>query len=286
MMWLKRMDAWVFSPTDARQIAGVRIGLSAVLLFRLFRHDFIALTDQPDGLYRPLSYMHAFGSMPPSSVTRGLFVTAVIAACCSLVGYRSRVALPIAVACSLVLFGMTTSLGKVMHNEALLMLCLIPLAFARTDEAWSVASWRKGAEAAVVSGWPWRVAMLLVCGAYFFAGLAKITHSGPAWVFSDNMRWILYANSDARAVPNHFALFIADHPWLSRLSGASIMAFELGFPLVLWRSALRWVFVPAALVMHAMTWFTLRLDYSAMGAVAVVTFVYWPAVASAMPSHR
>lgn len=292
---LKRLDHWMFSAIDARQLAALRIGLSAILLVRLGKHDFLALANQPEGLYRPLSYMNAFDAMPGATLTRFLLATAFVTAFAAAIGYRSRLMLPVATVCALVLFGMTTSSGKVMHNDALMLLCLLPVAAGTTDSVWSISAWRNkhnkcnrtatainGTNRTVhptTSGWPWRVALLLVCGAYFFSGLAKLTHSGLYWVFSDNMRWILYANSDARAVPNQLAIFIAGHPWMARMSGASIFVLELAFPLVLFRPALRWVFVPAAVAMHALTWLTLELDYSAMAATAVVTCVSWPAVA-------
>jgi hypothetical protein len=278
----------MFSAIDARQIAALRIGLAAILLVRLGKHNFTTLANQPDGLYRPLSYMKVLHGMPSEGLTRSLLAIAVVSTFSAAIGYRSRLMLPIATACGLVLFGMTTSSGKVMHNEALLMLCLLPVAFGTTDDVWSITALRKRRTHSTpifTSGWPWRVAILLICGAYFFSGLAKLTHSGPAWVFSDNMRWILYANNDARAIPNHLSLFIADHPWLARASGAGIFALEIGFPLVLFRPVLRWLFVPSIIAMHLLTWLTLGLDYSAMAAVVIVTFVSWPAVAMRVRAH-
>lgn len=283
---MRRIDRWMFESIDARQLAALRIGLSATLLVRLFFHDFVELPKQDSELFRPLSYMKLFDSMPPTPLVQVLWVIAVVAAAISLVGCRSRIALPIATVCALVLFGMTTSLGKVMHNEVLLMLCLLPVSFGTTDEVWSITSWLKARSAGarsksrqVISGWPWRVTLLLVCGAYFFSGLAKLTHSGPAWAFSDNMRWILYANSDGRVAPNHLSVFIADHVWLARLSGFSILLLELSFPLVLWRARLAWLFVASAAGMHAMTYLTLGLDYSAMAAVDLTVLLFWPSIA-------
>src|SRR5688572_21349519 len=232
-----QIDRWIFSRVDVRQVAALRIGLASILLWRLTQHDFIGLATQPDGLYRPLSYMQLFDSMPGPGVVQAALVAAFVAAVAAGLGLWSRVTLPIATCCSLLLFGMTTSMGKVMHNEALLLLCLLPLSLGTTDDAWSVRSWwrhrfaRPKSSEETASGWPWRVMILLVCGAYFFCRLAKLTHAGLEWVFSDNMRWILYANSDGRAQPNALALLIADHPWLSRASGFGILMLEIGFPL-------------------------------------------------------
>jgi hypothetical protein len=121
--------------------------------------------------------------------------------------------------------------------------------------------------------------MVVVAGAYFFSGLAKLLHAGPAWVASGNLRWVLYASSDQQPVPNPYALFVADRPVLAHLLAAATLVVELGFPLVLWRPRLAWLFLPAAVAMHAGIWLAMRLNYSAMAATAVLVMVDWPAVA-------
>jgi len=55
---------------------------------------------------------------------------------------------------------------------------------------------------------------------------------------------------------------------------------ELGFPLVLWRPRLAWLFLPAVLALHAGIGLALHLDYSAMAATAVIVLVDWPALAA------
>ena len=112
--------------------------------------------------------------------------------------------------------------------------------------------------------------MVVVAGAYFFSGLAELLHAGPAWVASGNLRWVLYASSDSQPEPNPFALFVADRPVLAHLVAAATVAVELGFPLVLWRPRLAWLFVPAVVAMHAGIGLAMHLDYSAMAATVLV----------------
>jgi hypothetical protein len=120
----------------------------------------------------------------------------------------------------------------------------------------------------------------VVAGAYFFSGLAKLLHAGPAWVTGGNLRWVLYASSDQQPTPNPFALFVADRPALAHLLAAATLVVELGFPLVLWRPRLAWLFLPAALALHAGIGLAMHLDYSAMAATAVIVLVDWPALAA------
>jgi hypothetical protein len=176
---------------------------------------------------------------------------------------------------------MTSSLGKVVHNDVLLLLCLVPLLPAPAGAAWSLDARRRRAPLgpSPMYGWPVRTAMVVVAGAYFFSGLAKLLHAGPAWVTSGNLRWVLYAASDQQPVPNPYALFVADRPVLAHLLAAATLVVELGFPLVLWRPRLAWLFLPAAVAMHAGIWLAMRLNYSAMAATAVLVMVDWPGVA-------
>lgn len=117
----------------------------------------------------------------------------------------------------------------------------------------------------------------MVAGAYFFAGLAKLVSSGPAWVTSDNLRWALYASGDS-----DLALFLADRPWLAHALAAGTLLLELGFPLVLLRPRTAWVFVPGVVLLHAGIWMAMGLDYSAQAATAVVVFTNWPLLVAAM----
>ena len=202
------------------------------------------------------------------------------AAVLATVGLLTRVTLPLAWPAALPLVAMTSSLGKVVHNDVLLLLCLVPLLPSPAGAAWSLdARLRPVARPGAAFGWPVRTAMVVVAGAYFFSGLAKLLHAGPAWVASGNVRWVLYASSDSQPEPNPFALFVADRPLLAQLVAAATVAVELGFPLVLWRPRLAWLFVPAVVAMHAGIGLAMHLDYSAMAATVVVVMVDWAALA-------
>ena len=198
--------AWAFGPGDPRQLAALRIGLCAVLLFRLVsRGDvYLALAEQPPELFRPLSFMTLLDQMPSRSVIGACLVVGIVAAALAAAGLLARVMLPIALAAATLLNGMYTAQGKVMHNDVLLTLCLLAIVFARHGDVWSLDSWlarvrsrRRGVSrpAAAIGpayGWPVRAAMIAVALAYLIAGLHKIFESGGVgWASSENMRWIL-----------------------------------------------------------------------------------------------
>jgi len=297
---LARALAWAFGPGDPRQLAALRIGLCSVLVFRLAsRSDvYLALAEQPRELFRPLSFMTLLDQMPSRSVISACLVVGIVAAALAAAGLLARVMLPIALAAALLLNGMYTAQGKVMHNDVLLTLCLLAIVFARHSDVWSldrrlarVRARRRGATRPAASvgpayGWPVRAAMLAVALAYLIAGLHKIVGSGGlGWASSENMRWILYLASDSQG-HNPIALWIADHAWIAHLSAYGLLAVECLFFLVLVKPRLRWLFVPAAVALHAGTWLTLRLDYSAQLLTVVIVFVTWPTVVTWLDRRR
>ncbi|HET6749206.1 MAG TPA: hypothetical protein VFL71_08085 [Actinomycetes bacterium] len=288
---MRRLEAWLFAPGDPRRLAAVRIGLCGLLAARLATGPYAELATQPAALFRPVSFLRLLDRMPPRGLVVALQVLAVACALLAAAGLWTRVALPLAWAAALPLVAMTSSLGKVVHNDVLLLLCLVPLLPSPAGAAWSLDARRRpdppgGQQApprtppSPAFGWPVRTAMVVVAGAYLFSGLAKLLHAGLGWVTSDNLRWVLYASSDQQPAPNPYALFVADRPALAHLLAAATLVVELGFPLVLWRPRLAWLFLPAALALHAGIGLAMRLDYSAMAATAVVVLVDWPALAA------
>lgn len=282
---MRRLERFVFAPEDARRLAALRIGLCSLLALRLATRDFTFVADQPAALYQPVSFMKLLGEMPSHDLTVVLQVAGVAAALLAAAGLWTRASLPLAFACALVLEGMLNSTGKIVHNEVLLMLCLIPLLAATraARAAWTLrlpgmrppAARSQRGEA---FGWPLRTAMIVVALAYFFVGFQKLRFSGLEWATSDNLRWILYSSSDSQGDPNSIALFVADRAWLAHLLAAGTIFIELCFPLALFVPRLRWLFVPAAVSLHAGIWLAMGLDYSAQALTVVIVFVNWPVV--------
>jgi Vitamin K-dependent gamma-carboxylase len=280
---VQRAEAFLFPAASPERLAALRIGLCAILAGRLATGPYAGLADQPRELYRPLSFMELMPGMPPKPAVVALQAVAVAAAVLAALGLRTRVALPLAWVCAVFLNGMLTSTGKVVHNDLVLLLCLVPLLAAPCADAWSLDARRAGRAPAGPSrlyGWPLRTAAIVVAGAYFFAGLAKLVNSGPAWVTSDNLRWALYASGDS-----DLAVFIADRPWLAHAFAAGTLLLELGFPLVLLRPRAAWLFVPGVVLLHLGIWIAMGLDYSAQAATAVVVFANWPVVVTAARSR-
>jgi hypothetical protein len=266
----------------------VRIGLFGLLAIRLSRPLYVQLGGQPQALYRPISFMKVMSGMPSTGVILVVDVVAVLAAILCAMGVVVRTAMPIAIIGGLFLNGLWTSIGQPMHNDTLLLLSLIPLLLAPVADAWSASNRQDPGRTDEISrrfGWPVRTAMIVVAVGYFFTGIYKLVLSGPAWVFSDNLRWVMYRISDENVHPIAPALFIAAHPLLVHLAAAMTLIVEIGFPIVLVRPRAAWFFLPAAVFLHAAIGLTMHLDYSAWAATAIIVFIPWDVVADRWSVH-
>jgi len=281
MRTLGRLDAWLFRPGDPRRLAALRVGLSSILLVRLARGLYVQWASEPNALYRPESFMRLMPDVPPRGVILTVQCVAIACACCAIVGYRARLSFALAWAGSVFLIGMVASFGRDGQNETMVLLAAVPLLASRCGDRWSLdALLRRGSGAeptglAAPYGWPVRAATIVVAGGYWFAGVAKLVWSGPAWILGSNLRWILYTASDAQRAPNTLGLLIANHPPLAHLVAGAALATELFFPVVLWRPRAAWIFVPSVIALHTAIWLTIGLNYFAWAATALVVFTDW-----------
>jgi hypothetical protein len=282
------IERFVFAPEDARRLAALRIGLFGLLAARLAINDYEVVADRPRVLFDPISVFELLPSMPSAELTSAVQAIGIAAALLAAAGAWPRASFPAAFAAALFLGLMLNAGGKVVHNDVVLMLCLLPLlATPRTasriwalrlpgnDREWGAAQPRLSGPA---YGWPIRTAMIVIALAYLLVGFQKLRYSGLDWITTDNLRWVLYASSDVQREPNQLALFVADRAWLAHLLAAGTIATELGFVLCLPFARLRWLFVPGVVALHLGIGLTMGLDYSAQALTVVRVFVNWVVV--------
>ena len=248
------------APADA--LAAARTAIAAVLGLRLALSPFASAVGQPDELWHPRGTgLLFFAGPPPVALVVGLQAVGVTAAALHL--WRRQLApLVVAWACLLVLAGVRTSLGKVLHNDVLLVLATAPLLLAGSEPDDEDA--RTGLDAA---------AAVVVLG-YLAAGWWKMLSSGPAWALSDNLRWALAAGRGGGRWPALSDLLIGS-PAACVALACGIVSLELGAPLLWLRRRLAPLFVAAAAAMHVGTWLVLGLDYFAHLATVAVVVLSW-----------
>jgi hypothetical protein len=249
-------------------------GLAVLMAVRIALGPYRALAGQPEVLFRPVSFLRVLDAMPSVAVFVALQVVGTAAALFAVVrgprrGRGGWAAFVVAWAAYLVLAGLRSSLGKILHNDVLLLLAAVPFVVAWSSDGDDERGW----------GWPVRAAMGVVAAAYFAAGVAKLRHSGLAWVTGDNMRYILsWAVVDGRMHFDGWTAWVSERAWLCTLSALGILGLEVAAPVAVSVRALRPVFVVSAGLLHVATWVLLGLDYWAWIGTVVVVLVDWDRV--------
>ena len=286
---LGAVERFIFATEDARRLGAIRIALFGLVAIRLATNgDYAQVAGQPPALFDPVSLFHLLPSMPSTGLTTTAQVLGVIAAILAAGGVWPRVTFPTAFALALFLNLMLNSTGKIVHNDLVVTLCLLPLLVTPTaaSRAWSIPlsrrRFRRGAEgrppAGIAYGWPIRTAMVIIGLGYLFVGLQKMRYSGLDWFATDNLRYVLWASSDSQAGPNSLALFVANRDWLAHLFAAATVVTEIGFILCLPFARLRWILVPAVVGLHVGIWLAMDLDYLPQALAVIIVFVNWVAV--------
>ncbi|GAB2460702.1 hypothetical protein [Xylanimonas ulmi] len=253
----RRFDALLIAPGEARHARWVHAGVAAVVGLRLAARDWTVLADRDPALR---THTNLLGWAPdlPASALIALQVVGVLAAVAAIARLRPRVAFAVAWACYLVLCGLWTSSGKVMHNDVLTVWVGAVWLFA-SPPGRGVRPRERGAG----WGWPPRASLAVLGCVYFLTGFQKLVHSGPRWAFSDNMTWVLLEGAHGSPFGAAFPQAIAHLPVIPQALATGALLLELTAPLWLYWRWTRAPFALAVAVMHTSIWACLGLDYSA-----------------------
>jgi hypothetical protein len=268
---LAAIDRWIFADGDPRRYLVVRRALAALLLVRIATWRYHSYAGLPDELVHHVWYWRWTDGMPHLGAMVALQVLGVLAALGVLVGRRPAACFAVAWGCFLALAGLRAGVGKVLHNDAMALVAMVPFLVpgpARADDP----------GAAGRSGWPLRAAQLVVVLIYFTTGVQKLVHSGVEWVTSDNMRWIMEGGAAGARLLPAVPEWIASEPLLWRSAAVALLGLELAFPLVLVHRWARRVLLAGVVTMHLLTLVTLELDYLSWIAVDLALFIDWVAL--------
>ena len=268
------MTAWLMRPVTRGRYLIVWRGMAVLLAARAALGPYRQLADQPSALFRPVPFLSWLDGIPSAGVIAAIQVLAVAGAIVAVLRPRSRWALLTAWGGLLVLAGFKTSLGKILHNDLLLLFAAVPFLLAPAPDPDGDPSERDAR-----FGLPVQTAAAVIALVYFVIGVQKLRHSGLAWVTGDNIRWVLYAGAASGNPPSPTpARFLADRAWMTHLVAAGTLAIELGFPLALVANRVAIAFAFGACAIHLATWVLLGLDYWAWALVVLLVFVDWDAI--------
>jgi hypothetical protein len=184
-----------------------------------------------------------------------------------LLGWRTRWTLPLAAASAAALFALPHFTGAPRHNMHLLwfltLLAVSPCA-RRLRLPWgntrpsAASDERTEFGVRLCFGALWA----LLAAVYFFPGWWKLSASGTAWIGSDNLQnqmyWKWYQFGELPSWRPDA------HPALVRLGALGVVAFELGFPLLLLRRWSRLLAAAAGIAFHWAAALFLFLPFQAL----------------------
>ncbi|HVQ88182.1 MAG TPA: hypothetical protein VMT88_08370 [Actinomycetes bacterium] len=268
--WSTTIDRRLLMPGSAHRLACMRVALSVAIVFRLAGHQWWQMAGRPPELFEPVAIAAWLSTVPPVGVLVAIEVIGVAAGIAVWFGRWQLWGLRIAWLCLLILGALYSSAGKIMHNEVMLLLVTIPVLVAAPGA-------RVGdRRLSVAYGWAPRAAVAIVASVYFFTGFQKVIHSGPAWVFSDNMSWVLYSGAaSGQSLAPTLTATIAGLAWVPSLLAGGALLLELSAPALIGWRVTRPLFIAAVCGMHLSIGVALGLDYSGWILAVVAVLLPW-----------
>jgi len=235
---------WWTEPVRAERWAAFRIALAAALLLDILASYLPIARDLfgPNSLGSPDAF--ADRSEPPNlywSLLRGIDSSAVLtgvligwaaAACSLLVGFCSCSSAAVCWALAISFL----NLNFFAHNagDTVKVIGLFYLMLSPCGAVWSVdAKLARRRGPVFISPWPLRLLFVQLAAIYFFSGVQKL--AAPDWRSGDTLHYILADPALARwPYAQQFIPY-----WLTRLATWTVLAWEIGFPLLVAMPALR-----------------------------------------------
>jgi hypothetical protein len=257
--------AW-FAPATGAELALCRIGWCALFLGYLWGSSHTTRMESFDPRsadYAPLPVLSLLTwpiggarALGPDGLRAILLVTQ-IAGLLSLVGFVTRLALPVFALGGLIVQAWACSFGEFGHDVSLVLIGLVFLGFSPCAAAWSVDAWlarRSGRGIpswAPIAGaaWPLRAMHVLLVLAYVSAGMSKLLRDPSAWFGGYTLQY--YVSFFALRSGSPAGLWLMEKHGLITALAWGIVLFETSFVLTLWLRRWSAVWLFGSLAVHA-----------------------------------
>lgn len=289
-------NAYWFSPAPLIDLAVCRVLFVGFQLAWLLSPQGLQRFRQhaalPDALYDPLPMLHLFllpfgwSSRPSSEVLEALYWLTVAAGIVALVGAKTRLSLALFTLGHLFLSAFQYSIGRVVHNDGLMMLALGCLALSPSGAMLSFDSTqrrqRQWSDTDPFAGWPLKLLRWLFALAYLSSALSKLQAAGLDWVNGSTLQYYLFDTGlhKGRAIG----------VWLSQQHTTTVvlswltLLFEGTFFLVVMFPRLARVYLPLGTLFHLGTSLAMGVDFYQF-IVLYAVFIPWRTVLKALARY-
>ncbi len=272
---------YFFQPSHPVNLAVFRIVLCYMILTDIGTgsalHKLIYFAQLQEELIFPLPGFEWFTSYIPiteSSVTITYWLLKFFCVT-GILGLFSRVSMISIAILSFYVIGVPNFFGKVNHNHHLVLFATV-MAVSRCADVLSIDAILKSRKKpyvpkpSVIYGMPIRFIWLIFGVIYFFPGFWKLYDGGLDWVFSDNLKYILYFKWYQTDWMPFFR--IDQYPLLYKTMGLLTILFEISFVFLLFLGRLRYIAVIGGIFFHAGVKSVLNISFRALQYSYVVFF--------------
>ncbi|MBX3168466.1 MAG: HTTM domain-containing protein [Candidatus Eremiobacteraeota bacterium] len=201
----------------------------------------------------PLTHWLARHPLSDATYVR-LVYTQLLASCCLIVGWQSRLSLLVWWIIALLLRARNPAIWH--QCDVFLRLAAFPLLFAPLSERYSLDSWlRRGPRPERFAPWAQRLLQLQMCAIYFEGFFEKM--SGLLWRDGIAVYYALHFPDGMR----HEVPAWMDQEWIYNLLTYFTFLIELSLWFLIWFPPLRYVILAGGIVFHLGIQYFLHLDY-------------------------
>ncbi|MEX2491728.1 MAG: hypothetical protein WD425_08190 [Nitrospirales bacterium] len=199
-----------------------------------------------------------------------------------IVGKHTRMSILVIILCIFYLKGVRDSFsGDVHHRYIIPMQILFLFLLSKCGEVHSRDARQHHHAAEVLeweASWPIKTMQLYVALFYFWSVWAKVRVSGWVWFAGEgriqevlihrSVRWGV--TDKGEVLTNGLSFELAQHPELIQIFGLLVLAFELGFPLLLFIKSAKWrlAFIMGVTMFHIATFVLMDVNF------LLIPFVY------------
>lgn len=302
------MDAirrYWFAPADCFDLAVIRILMVATQLFIVYvfydTFDRIeAVSALADAYWDPLLIMKfltlpfGWGDRPGLDVLQWVYWGGLVFGMMSLVGLLTNVSLVLFAFLSVFQQAYLYSFGDYHHPEAVMMVALTVLALSPSGRVLSldaVLRDRRAGGGAIgpldqtseFAGWPIRLLRWFLALMYLSAVYSKLSLSGLEWANGYTLQY--YLARDGLRWGSDLGVMMSHYHELIRIGQFGVIVFQATFWLAVLFPILRWVYVPAGVLLHLSIYLTLNAAFF-QWIVLYAVFIPWSTVADRVLGRR